>query len=620
MKGTPFVSEDEKIQRKVDKINKKPWEQEVRDEKGRKRFHGAFTGGFSAGYFNSVGSKEGWAPKTFMSTRTGDNKTIQRQSIFDIMDEEDIKDQIGTHVISTKDNFKEYSSEITKGQSFSHVIPGELPKDLYLDFNNSIGNKLMIEAGYGKYQKDNKKMYGCSFENKEIDNEDNKYYTKALEFKDDCYGIGYYPTADEIFNKKKMEEKETTKNQISMGKFADDVDLSFYNPKDLSEYNFEEVNDDDRKLSKNNKDKNDNTNRANHGSNLPKFIKSDSKLQISFIENYNLPKLPKDYDPFKKVKEKEKGNYSNSYLANKINNSTSSSYENKGRLDPNKRANIIGEKSDKQSVLNSKFTSSNLVQINDEFNNKMDIDFQNNTNVLIELRNNSIEERKQNMINPFNYKIPIPFIDDIAKISRFGKFIAEKEGLFVSEQYFAKSNLMTGSQLSEERILFQKLYEDEQKMKRAEDALKREINRDKLMFEKSKSCEEQPRKPISVQEKLEKLKNKLTKREKVKWRPDRLVCKRFEIKDPYENVIIDDVEVKNTKKLGDKTFERGGDIIFNNTSGMNAIQKEILNEEIKHKNMINSSSYIKSSNNDKNAEILVNSDVNKSIFEQIFDD
>lgn len=26
------------------------WQQEVRDERGRKRFHGAFTGGYSAGY------------------------------------------------------------------------------------------------------------------------------------------------------------------------------------------------------------------------------------------------------------------------------------------------------------------------------------------------------------------------------------------------------------------------------------------------------------------------------------------------------------------------------------------------------------------------------------------
>ncbi|CAI5985423.1 unnamed protein product, partial [Closterium sp. NIES-64] len=35
-----------------------PWQQEARDDEGRRRFHGAFTGGFSAGYFNSVGSKE----------------------------------------------------------------------------------------------------------------------------------------------------------------------------------------------------------------------------------------------------------------------------------------------------------------------------------------------------------------------------------------------------------------------------------------------------------------------------------------------------------------------------------------------------------------------------------
>ena len=33
------------------------WQQEVTDEEGRRRFHGAFTGGFSAGYYNTVGSK-----------------------------------------------------------------------------------------------------------------------------------------------------------------------------------------------------------------------------------------------------------------------------------------------------------------------------------------------------------------------------------------------------------------------------------------------------------------------------------------------------------------------------------------------------------------------------------
>ena len=43
---------------------------EVRDDQGRRRFHGAWTGGFSAGYFNSVGSAEGWTPSTFTSSRT----------------------------------------------------------------------------------------------------------------------------------------------------------------------------------------------------------------------------------------------------------------------------------------------------------------------------------------------------------------------------------------------------------------------------------------------------------------------------------------------------------------------------------------------------------------------
>jgi hypothetical protein len=41
----------------------------VTDEQGRVRFHGAFTGGFSAGYFNTVGSEEGFKPKTFVSSR-----------------------------------------------------------------------------------------------------------------------------------------------------------------------------------------------------------------------------------------------------------------------------------------------------------------------------------------------------------------------------------------------------------------------------------------------------------------------------------------------------------------------------------------------------------------------
>jgi len=36
---------------------------------GKQRFHGAFTGGFSAGHWNTVGSEAGWAPQEFKSSR-----------------------------------------------------------------------------------------------------------------------------------------------------------------------------------------------------------------------------------------------------------------------------------------------------------------------------------------------------------------------------------------------------------------------------------------------------------------------------------------------------------------------------------------------------------------------
>ena len=71
--------------------------EEVRDAEGRQRFHGAFTGGFSAGYFNTVGSKEGWKPTAFVSSRAAkagsgaDSGTARTFSdrVQEIMDEED---------------------------------------------------------------------------------------------------------------------------------------------------------------------------------------------------------------------------------------------------------------------------------------------------------------------------------------------------------------------------------------------------------------------------------------------------------------------------------------------------------------------------------------------------
>ncbi|XXG96107.1 hypothetical protein Hte_002386 [Hypoxylon texense] len=88
------------------------WKQEVRDERGRKRLHGAFTGGWSAGYFNTVGSKEGWTPATFVSSRSNRRKDDQnkqeqkqQQRPEDFMDEEDLADAAEAQKLQTAQGF-----------------------------------------------------------------------------------------------------------------------------------------------------------------------------------------------------------------------------------------------------------------------------------------------------------------------------------------------------------------------------------------------------------------------------------------------------------------------------------------------------------------------------------
>ncbi len=93
MIGTPFENHSGKNESLNDKyLNKKRKKDNniyALNEKGKKIFHGAFTGGFSAGYFNTVGSKEGWTPTQFVSSRSNRQKVSYRPE--DFMDEEDLE-------------------------------------------------------------------------------------------------------------------------------------------------------------------------------------------------------------------------------------------------------------------------------------------------------------------------------------------------------------------------------------------------------------------------------------------------------------------------------------------------------------------------------------------------
>ncbi|KAJ3692470.1 hypothetical protein LUZ60_012820 [Juncus effusus] len=131
------------------------WKQEVRDEEGRKRFHGAFTGGFSAGFYNTVGSKEGWTPQTFTSSRKN-RAEPKKQSIYNFLDEDELKDLGGNKVETSMqyDTFGFTAAEFARKEANKEqekrpsAIPGPAPDEIVLPASSSIGMKLLMKMGW----------------------------------------------------------------------------------------------------------------------------------------------------------------------------------------------------------------------------------------------------------------------------------------------------------------------------------------------------------------------------------------------------------------------------------------------------------------------------------------
>ncbi|ESO90331.1 hypothetical protein LOTGIDRAFT_218024, partial [Lottia gigantea] len=198
----------------------------VTDDKGRQRFHGAFTGGFSAGYFNSVGTKEGWAPSTFVSSRKSKTEHVS-QSVEDFMDDEDFSEHgIAPRKITTADSFTSEERQ-RKRKTFASSITGDSIQegdttlmDLIIPETLPIGIKLLRKMGWKegqgvgprlsrkmkKKKKALEKQYGCAMKpdsSSDESNSDNEEYLKNITFapkdmnpvsfvaKDNIHGIGY---------------------------------------------------------------------------------------------------------------------------------------------------------------------------------------------------------------------------------------------------------------------------------------------------------------------------------------------------------------------------------------------------------------------------------------------
>ncbi|PYI25577.1 DUF1604-domain-containing protein [Aspergillus indologenus CBS 114.80] len=127
------------------------WKQEVTDDRGRKRLHGAFTGGFSAGsslfrYFNTVGSKEGWTPATFVSSRQNRAKDNRKQQIEDFMDEEDIREAEEAKTVSTNNDFAGFGTTDAEMARRGGLM------DLLKTTGETMGVKLLKKMGWREGQ------------------------------------------------------------------------------------------------------------------------------------------------------------------------------------------------------------------------------------------------------------------------------------------------------------------------------------------------------------------------------------------------------------------------------------------------------------------------------------
>ncbi|RPB28258.1 DUF1604-domain-containing protein [Terfezia boudieri ATCC MYA-4762] len=228
------------------------WKQEVTDERGRKRLHGAFTGGFSAGYFNTVGSKEGWAPSAFKSSRDARAKAVQVRPE-DFMDEEDFAAVAEEKVLETNRNFTGWGSTADELSSKAKLTVMDLLKP---PPEEMMGVKLLKKMGWKDGQGIGPKVRRAAVifddETGQEITEHDKIHNFApqnsavitLEKKDDYSGLGYTGSIKQESIRDQRLEAKVERELVRKGGFGvgvlndeDEDDGDIYEIKPKTTYN-----------------------------------------------------------------------------------------------------------------------------------------------------------------------------------------------------------------------------------------------------------------------------------------------------------------------------------------------------------------------------------------------
>ncbi|CAE7556576.1 GPATCH1 [Symbiodinium natans] len=120
----------------------------VAKARGERTFYGAFEGGFSAGYWGTVGSKEGWEPASFSSSRSKRHAEAALQ-VEDFMDEEDLRDHRSSRkTISARSEFENAQGSSPNG---SAGLPTGLPRHLEAELfasDDRLGTRLLRASSF----------------------------------------------------------------------------------------------------------------------------------------------------------------------------------------------------------------------------------------------------------------------------------------------------------------------------------------------------------------------------------------------------------------------------------------------------------------------------------------
>jgi len=342
----------------ADKVRKKPIaveEQIVRDVNGIRRFHGAFTGGFSAGHFNTVNTPQGWYPKQFKSSReVKSDKANQKPE--DFMDDEDVGAfGFAAQVLKTKASFQRGAEPSAPppqtGASRSAIPLGGLLEQLVKPSNSTVGETLLIKQGWRpgsgvgpratKISKVSRlashaKTYGCSMpstsmeEDSSKDEEVDPMMEKYQDFlfapdeiplnianpKDNFFGIGYsgldrpgmggggggpgYSVKTSLNNTNSSKKKFSISGEaFGVGADEEDDDLEVYNRGDMAQYDFSlDVRGEDRRERREEKGSRwgeDKKGQKRSIDQVDGFSPATSKSMIK--KHYPSPQLPPNWRP-----------------------------------------------------------------------------------------------------------------------------------------------------------------------------------------------------------------------------------------------------------------------------------------------------------------------------------